>query len=58
VPWVSRVTLDPKIVYGGEKQPSQEEVAALHQQSHHYCFIANSVKTVIAVKGFEDTPAG
>jgi len=43
---VSRVTLDPTIVYAGEP-PSAEMQAELHHQAHEQCFIANSVKTRI-----------
>lgn len=57
VPWVSQITLNPKIAYGGEKQPTREEEGELHHQSHHYCFIANSVRTKVVVSGFEDSPA-
>jgi organic hydroperoxide reductase OsmC/OhrA len=49
VQWVSRVTLMPKIVYVGDKQPTAEELAHLHHRSHQDCFIANSVKTEIVV---------
>ena len=57
VPWVSQITLNPKVVYGGEKQPTHEEEAQLHQQAHHYCFIANSIKAKVVVSGFDDAPA-
>lgn len=52
VPWVSAVTLNPRIVYGGDKRPSREEEAKLHHLAHEQCFIANSVKTAISVAGF------
>jgi organic hydroperoxide reductase OsmC/OhrA len=48
--WVSRVTLRPRIVYGGEKRPSAQEVDHLHHRAHEQCFIANSVKTEISVE--------
>jgi organic hydroperoxide reductase OsmC/OhrA len=51
VPWVSAVTLNPKIVYGGERQPTPEEESHLHHQAHDGCFIAQSVKTEITVAG-------
>lgn len=47
--WVSRVTLHPKIVYGGDRRPTAEEEARLHHDAHAECFIANSVKTEIVV---------
>ncbi len=49
VPWVSSVTLAPRVEYGGEKRPSPDEEAALHEHAHEQCFIANSVKTAISV---------
>ncbi|HVQ78052.1 MAG TPA: OsmC family protein [Candidatus Binatia bacterium] len=47
--WVSAVTLQPRIVYGGDKRPSGQEVERLHHAAHEQCFIANSVKTEITV---------
>jgi organic hydroperoxide reductase OsmC/OhrA len=49
IPWVSAVTLRPKIVFGGEKTPNPDEFKHLHHDSHEQCFIANSVKTEITV---------
>lgn len=48
-PWISKVTLDPKIEWD-EKTPNAEELAALHHAAHDDCFIANSVTTEIVVK--------
>ena len=53
VPWVSAVTLSPRIVYGGDTRPSHDDEARLHREAHEQCFIANSVKTQITVAGFE-----
>ena len=53
VPWVSSVTLHPKIVYGGDKRPTHEEEARLHHLAHEQCFISQSVKTEVKVAGFE-----
>lgn len=50
VPWISSVTLNPKISYGGEKIPNAEEEDRLHHDAHEQCFIANSVKTEVSVK--------
>jgi len=44
---MTRVTLRPKVIFAGEKQPSIEQLAKMHHQSHDQCFIANSVKTEI-----------
>ena len=47
--WVSTVTLNPKITFGGEKLPSPSEEEHLHEMAHKHCFIANSVKTEVTV---------
>ncbi len=41
------VTLRPRVVFSGEKQPNPDQVADLHHRSHHECYIANSVKTEV-----------
>jgi organic hydroperoxide reductase OsmC/OhrA len=50
VPWVSAVTLHPQIRYNGDKLPLPADVARLHHEAHEQCFIANSIKTEVAVK--------
>lgn len=47
--WISTITLQPKIAYGGTKFPTREEEEQLHHLAHEQCFIANSVKTEITV---------
>jgi len=47
--WISSVTLDPQLVWSGERLPTADEIAALHHRAHAECFIANSVKTDIRV---------
>lgn len=49
--WVSKVTLNPAIVFAGDKRPSQEQFDDLHHLSHEECFIANSVKSEVIVRG-------
>jgi organic hydroperoxide reductase OsmC/OhrA len=57
--WVAAVTLAPRIVYGGEKRPTAENEAQLHNLAHAQCFIANSVKTEILIAGRPSpAPAG
>lgn len=53
IPWISRVTLRPRITYRGEKQPTPEQADQLHHTAHEQCFIANSVKTEVVVGGDE-----
>ncbi len=45
--WVSRVELNPVIVFSGEKQPTYEQLEKMHHMAHENCFIANSVKTEV-----------
>jgi organic hydroperoxide reductase OsmC/OhrA len=47
--WVSAVTLNPRIAYGGDRRPTTEDEERLHHAAHEQCFIANSVKTEITV---------
>ena len=47
---ILRVVLRPRIVFSGGKTPSAEELDHLHEESHHRCFIANSVLTEVRVE--------
>jgi organic hydroperoxide reductase OsmC/OhrA len=47
--FVSKVTLNPSVVFGAGKAPSAQDVAALHHKSHDECFIANSVKSEVVL---------
>jgi len=42
---MTKVTLRPRVEYGGNARPSVEEDDAMHQESHELCYIASSVKT-------------
>lgn len=46
---MTKVTLKPYIVFKGN-QPSSEDVDHLHHRAHEECFIANSVRTEVAVE--------
>lgn len=46
---VTAITLRPKVVFGGENRPDEDTITAMHEKSHDYCFIANSVNCDIAV---------
>ncbi|MGH8772350.1 MAG: OsmC family protein, partial [Burkholderiales bacterium] len=48
-PWISSVTLNPKIIYRGDKVPGPDNQERLHHAAHAGCYIANSVKTEIKV---------
>lgn len=47
---ITRVTLRPKVQFSGDRIPSAEDLQRLHDSAHHHCFIANSVKTEVAVE--------
>ncbi len=49
VPWVSLITLHPKILYSGGNLPTPEDEEWLHHLAHEQCFIANSIKTRVTV---------
>lgn len=47
---MTRVVLRPRIAFAGERRPSSDDVAAIHDAAHHACYIANSVKTAVAIE--------
>lgn len=44
---ITVVTLHPVITVSGARQPTPEDLNAMHHQAHEECFIASSVKTEI-----------
>jgi len=50
VPWISRVTLHPRVLYHADKVPTAQEAERLHHLSHEQCYIAQSVKTEVIVQ--------
>jgi organic hydroperoxide reductase OsmC/OhrA len=49
VPWVSKVTLRPRILWSGPKLPANGDLDRLHQRAHEECYIANSIKSEVAI---------
>ena len=49
VPWVSAITLRPRIAWSGDKLPMSADLERLHHAAHEQCFIANSIKTEVTV---------
>lgn len=47
---ITRIALRPRIEFSGAKLPTAAEIDALHHKAHEECFIANSVRTAIAVE--------
>jgi len=50
---MTRIVLNPAIVFGGDRQPDRTALAGLHHEAHARCYIANSLKGDIVVEGFE-----
>jgi organic hydroperoxide reductase OsmC/OhrA len=50
VPWISRITLRPRITWGGDRAPTAAEVHDLHHLAHQQCFIAASIKTEVVIE--------
>ena len=50
--WISKITLCPTIVWIGDN-PDNDQLAELHHEAHELCYIANSIKSDVVVKGFE-----
>ena len=47
---MTRVVLRPRVSFGGDKKPSDEELERLHERAHRTCFLANSVRTSVTVE--------
>jgi len=50
VPWVSTVTICPRVSCSGDKLPTPADLERLHHHAHEQCFIANSVKSEVIVQ--------
>lgn len=48
--WLATITLDPQIVWIDD-EPTTEQLAELHLNAHKECYIANSIKSDIKIKG-------
>lgn len=46
---ILRVTLRPKVVFGGDSPPNAQKIKMIHERAHRHCFIANSVRCTIDV---------
>jgi organic hydroperoxide reductase OsmC/OhrA len=47
--YVSKIVLNPEVTFYGSKQPTKDELDALHHRAHEACYVANSVKAEIIV---------
>lgn len=48
---MTRIVLAPAIVFGGQRQPAQADLDAIHHSAHDKCYIANSIKSEVIVQG-------
>jgi len=48
--WISSITLNPAVEFGGKKLPTMAEQDELHHLAHEECFLANSVKTRVHIR--------
>ena len=48
---MTRITLAPHIAFGGERTPSPAELDEIHHRAHEKCYIANSIKAEVIIKG-------
>ncbi len=44
---MTEVVLRPRATFHGTAPPSPAELAAMHDEAHHACYIANSIRTAI-----------
>lgn len=47
---ITKITLRPRIVWSGDRLPTQSDVSALHDRAHSHCFIANSIRAPVCVE--------
>lgn len=48
---MTKITLRPAIVFSGAERPGAAQLDALHHAAHERCYVANSLKTEVVVKG-------
>lgn len=47
---ITKVRLRPQVTFVGDNPPTDKQVEKMHQEAHHSCFLASSVKTEIVVE--------
>lgn len=46
---ITRITLLPRVIFGGDKQPDSDTIAKIHAKAHKNCFIRNSITASVEV---------
>jgi organic hydroperoxide reductase OsmC/OhrA len=49
--YISAIALNPKISWSGETQPTDADIAELHERAHAECYIANSIRATVTIAG-------
>jgi organic hydroperoxide reductase OsmC/OhrA len=49
--WVSEVMLKPTITFAASQEVMPNAITRIHELAHEECFIANSIKTKVTVRG-------
>jgi organic hydroperoxide reductase OsmC/OhrA len=47
---ITEVHLHPEVTFNGTHLPTSIQIEAMHNQAHHLCFLANSVKANITIQ--------
>jgi organic hydroperoxide reductase OsmC/OhrA len=46
---IAAIHLHPDITFRGDSLPTSAQISAMHEQAHHQCFLANSVRASITI---------
>lgn len=46
---VTRITLSPSVIFGGDKKPDPETISKIHATAHKNCFIGNSITACVEI---------
>jgi organic hydroperoxide reductase OsmC/OhrA len=49
--WVSEVILSPAITFAASQEVTPSALTQIHKLANEQCFIANSIKTKVTVRG-------
>jgi organic hydroperoxide reductase OsmC/OhrA len=47
---IAKIILRPEIIFVGDNIPTDAQIQLIHEETHHSCFLANSVKIEIIIE--------
>lgn len=47
---ITSVHLYPQVIFGKDNLPTQEQIETMHEEAHHSCFLASSVKAAVIIE--------